>query len=485
MAETGIKKKVLSGLFWKYAERCCAQGVTFIVGIVLARTLMPDDYGLASLSGIFISIMTLVGDLGLGNALIQKGDTDELDYNSVYYINLLLNFVLYAIIYFTAPLGAKFYHEPKITAMIRVSALTLIIGALFSMQYTIVYKKMQFKKFFFATITGTIVSSFVGIYMALNGYGTWAIIGQNLTNTIIDKLFLFYMARWTPKPMFSLKRVKPLFNFGWKMMVSGAIDHLYKDMYSLVIGRQYSKGDLAYHDRGKHYPVLLINNLNTSISSVLFPALSSKKEEKEEFKNMVRRSIKTSTFLVFPCMAGLAGTAKALITILITEKWLPCMPFLWFYCFSYALWPIHTANLQAITAMGRTDVFLRLEIIKKVVGVILLIISVPFGLMAMMWGKVLAALVSSFVNASPNKKLIGYSYIEQLKDILPAFILSAVMLVCVLAVELLGLNIWLTLLIQVPLGVIIYIGGAKLFKFESLEYLWITVKELLPKRKKA
>lgn len=188
MAETGMKKKVLSGLFWKYAERCCAQGVTFIVGIVLARTLTPDDYGLSSLSAIFINILTLVGDLGLGNALIQKKETDELDYNSVYYINLALNFVLYAIIYFAAPLGAKFYREPRITAMIRVSALTLIIGALFSMQYTIIHKKMLFRKFFYSTIAGTIVSSFVGIYMAVKGYGTWAIIGQNLSNTIISKI---------------------------------------------------------------------------------------------------------------------------------------------------------------------------------------------------------------------------------------------------------------------------------------------------------
>ena len=485
MAETGMKKKVLSGLFWKYAERCCAQGVTFIVGIVLARTLTPDDYGLSSLSAIFISILTLVGDLGLGNALIQKQDADEVDFNSVYYINLLLNFTLYAIIFFAAPLGAKFYREPRLTAMIRVSALTLIIGALFSMQYTIIHKKMLFRKFFYSTIAGTIVSSFVGIYMAVKGYGTWAIIGQNLSNTVISKIILAFMAKWTPKPMFSLRRVKPLYNFGWKMMVSSAIDHLYNNMYSLLIGRWYTKTDLAYYNRGKQYPMYIIDNLNSSINSVLFPALSEKQEDKDEFKRMVRRSIKTSTFLIFPCMAGLAGTGRALITILITEKWLPALPFLWFCCFTYALWPIHTANLQAVKAMGRSDVFLNLEVVKKVYGVIILIATLPFGLMTMMWGRVLSTILSSFVNASPNKKLIGYSYFEQVKDILPAFILSGIMLVCVLAVELFGLNVWLTLLIQVPVGVIVYVGGAKLFKFESFEYLWLTVKELLPKRKQA
>ncbi|MBO5505500.1 MAG: lipopolysaccharide biosynthesis protein [Clostridia bacterium] len=485
MAETGMKKKVLSGLFWKYAERCCAQGVTFIVGIVLARTLTPDDYGLSSLSAIFINILTLVGDLGLGNALIQKKETDELDYNSVYYINLALNFVLYAIIYFAAPLGAKFYREPRITAMIRVSALTLIIGALFSMQYTIIHKKMLFRKFFYSTIAGTIVSSFVGIYMAVKGYGTWAIIGQNLSNTIISKIVLAFMAKWTPKLMFSLKRVKPLYKFGWKMMVSSAIDQFYNNMYSLLIGRWYTKTDLAYYNRGKQYPMYIIDNLNSSINSVLFPALSEKQENKEEFKKMVRRSIKTSTFLVFPCMAGLAGTGRALITLLITEKWLPALPFLWFSCFTYALWPVHTANLQAVKAIGRSDVFLNLEVVKKVYGVIILIVTLPFGLMAMMWGRVFSTILSSFVNASPNKKLIGYSYFEQVKDILPAFLLSGIMLVCVLAVELLGFNMWLTLLIQVPVGVIVYAGGAKLFKFESFEYLWLTVKELLPKRKQA
>lgn len=483
MAETGMKNKVLSGLFWRYAERFCAQGVSFIVGIVLARLLTPEDYGLVSLAIVFINILTIVGDLGLNQALIQKKNPDEEECNSVFYANFLFNLGLYLLIFFTAPLGAAFYEEPRLTEIIRVSALTLLISAVFSMHETIITKEMQFKKYFWATITGTILSSVIGIYMAIAGYGVWAILGQTLSSAFLGKLALVFMVRWHPKFIFSFKKVKPLFNFGWKLMISKTIDQVYNNIHSLLIGKFYTKESLAFYNRGKQYPTYIIYNLNQSIMSVIFPALSKTQDDKEEFKRLVRRAIKTSTFLVFPCMAGLAGMGRGLIVAMLTEKWLPALPFLWFSCFTYAFWPVHTANLQAITSIGRSDVFLRLEITKKVYGILILAITLPMGLIPMMWGSVLTTLLSSFVNASPNKKLIGYSYLDQIKDILPAFVLSVVMLVCVLAVELLGLNVWVTMLIQLIVGAVVYIGGALLFKFESLEYLWLTVKGLLPKRK--
>lgn len=473
-----LKRKVISGLFWRYFERCAAQGVTFIVGIVLARVLTPEDYGLSSLSAIYIGIISIISDLGLTRALIQKKDADELDYSSVFYVNLTMSVLVYLIIFFTAPLASMFYKEPRLTAIIRVSSLTMPIGALFAMQSTIITKKMEFKKYFWATITGTIISSFVGIAMALNGLGVWAIVGQSMTNMIIDRLFLTALVRWRPRLMFSKKRVKPLFNYGWRLFVSGALDQIYGNIYSLVIGRVYSTSDLAYYERGKQYPMYIINNINSSIQSVLFPAISTVQNKIEDVKNIVRRSIVTSSFFIFPMMTGLGIMAELIIHVMITDKWLPAVPFIRFCCFTYALWPIHTANLQAISALGRSDIFLKLEVIKKVIGISVLLITLPHGLIAMMWGSSAVAVVSSFLNASPNKKLLGYSYFEQLKDLLPSIVLSAVMAVCVLLVGMIPMNDIVKIFLQVLTGAAVYFGLAKLFRLESLEFILKTAKEL-------
>lgn len=473
-----LKTKVLSGLFWRYFERCAAQGVTFIVGIVLARVLTPDDYGLSSLSAIYIGIISIISDLGLTQAVIQKKDADEIDYNSVFYVNLFMAVLVYFIIFFTAPFAAMFYEQPRLTAIIRVSSLTMPISALFSMQSTIITKRMEFKKYFWATITGTIISSFVGIALALNGMGVWAIVGQSMTNTIIDRLFLTAIVRWKPKAIFSLKRVKPLFNYAWKLLASRALDQVYGNIYSLVIGRVYSTSDLAYYERGKQYPMYIINNINESILSVLFPAISTVQNKIEDVKNIIRRSIVTSSFFIFPMMTGLGVMAELIIHVMITDKWLPAVPFIRFCCFTYALWPIHTANLQAISALGRSDIFLKLEIIKKVIGISVLLITLPHGLIAMMWGSSGAAIISSFLNASPNKKLLGYSYLEQLRDLMPSAVLSVVMGVCVFLIGMIPMNDIVKIFVQVILGAAIYFGLAKLFELECFEFVIKTVKEL-------
>lgn len=473
-----LKTKVLSGLFWRYFERCAAQGVTFIVGIVLARVLTPDDYGLSSLSAIYIGIISIISDLGLTQAVIQKKDADEIDYNSVFYVNLFMAVLVYFIIFFTAPFAAMFYEQPRLTAIIRVSSLTMPISALFSMQSTIITKRMEFKKYFWATITGTIISSFVGIALALNGMGVWAIVGQSMTNTIIDRLFLTAIVRWKPKAIFSLKRVKPLFNYAWKLLASRALDQVYGNIYSLVIGRVYSTSDLAYYERGKQYPMYIINNINESILSVLFPAISTVQNKIEDVKNIIRRSIVTSSFFIFPMMTGLGVMAELIIHVMITDKWLPAVPFIRFCCFTYALWPIHTANLQAISALGRSDIFLKLEIIKKVIGISVLLITLPHGLIAMMWGSSGAAIISSFLNASPNKKLLGYSYLEQLRDLMPSAVLSVVMGVCVFLIGMIPMNDIVKIFVQVISGAAIYFGLAKLFELECFEFVIKTVKEL-------
>jgi O-antigen/teichoic acid export membrane protein len=342
---------------------------------------------------------------------------------------------------------------------------------------------MQFKRFFFATLFGTILSAFTGIFAALKGWGVWALVIQQLTNQVFDTIILWMTVKWRPIFAFSVKRMKRMFSFGWKLLCSSILNTVYNNIYSLIIGKFYSAADLGYYNRGKQYPMLIIQNINDAISSVIFPALSEMQDDKLRFKAMVRRAIMTSTFLIFPAMAGLAAVAKPLVQIMLTDKWLPAVPFIQFCCFTYAFWPIHTANLQAITALGRSDIFLKLEIIKKIMGITVLIITLPHGLMVMMWARCINTVISSILNASPNKKLIGYSYLEQIKDMAPSIVLSLVMAGVVWAVTLLPLTPIIQIVIQVIVGVIVYFGLAKLFKLECLDYVLNTVKEVLKRGK--
>lgn len=483
MSENNLRGKLLSGLFWRYMERCIVQGVSFVVGIILARILTPDDYGLSSLSAIFVSIISVVADLGLTQALIQKKDPDELDFNSVYYVNIFISVAVYAIIFFSAPLAAGFYKDERITALVRVSSLTLPICSIFAIQSTITTKRMEFKKYFWVNIIGAVISSFIGIAFALNGLGVWAIVAQSMASTIVGKILLSFVVRWRPKAMFSFNRVKPLFNYGYKLLISRALDQIYNNIYSLIIGRVYTTSDLAYYNRGKQYPMYIINNINDSILSVMFPAVSSIQDHRKRVKDMVRRSIVTSTFFIFPMMMGLGVMAKPLIQVMITDKWLPAVPFLQFCCFTYAFWPIHTANLQAISALGRSDIFLKLEVIKKVIGVSVLILTIPHGLMVMMYARCVTTVISSFLNAYPNKKLLNYSYFEQLRDMMPSVILSVIMGVFVWGVSFIHMNIAVQIIIQFIVGVVVYLGLAKLFNLECLSYVINIVKNIVNEKK--
>lgn len=473
-----VKNKTLSNMLWRFAERCGAQIIQFVVQIILARLLTPADYGLIGLITVFISISLVFAQSGLGQALVQRKEIDNEEFSTVFYFSLAFSAVLYVILFLCAPLISRFYNEPILTDVVRVLGVTVIIGAVNSVQQSYVQKTMQFKRFFWSTLGGTIVSAAVGIGMAYSGYGVWALVGQQISNQVVNTLILWFMVKWRPMLLFSASKAKRLFSYGWKLLCSSLLDTVYNNIYSLIIGKFYSAAELGYYNRGKQFPMLIIQNINTAIDSVLFPVLSDAQDEKQRLKSMVRRSIVTSTFFIFPAMAGLAAVAKPLTLILLTEKWLPAVPFIWFCCFIYALWPIQTANLQAIKAVGRSDIFLKLEIIKKIMGVAVLIITIPFGLYIMMWARCVTTVLSSFINAYPNKKLLGYSYLEQVKDMLPSFILSAVMLAAVMAVQLLNLSSWLTMVIQIPLGVLVYLAMAKVFKLECLEYIVQMMKSM-------
>lgn len=477
-------KKILSNFIWRLFERCGAQGVTFIVSIVLARLLDPEVYGTLALVTIFITIMQVFVDSGFGTALIQKKDADDLDFSTVFFFNIIMCVTLYLIMFFTAPLIANFYGIPELTPVVRVMSLSLIVSGTKNVQQAYVSRNMIFKRFFFATIGSTIGAAIVGIFMAYKGFGVWALVGQSLFSTVISTAILWITVKWRPKLMFSFQRLKGLFSYGWKLLASALLETLYNDMRQLVIGKMYSSSDLAYYNRGKQLPNLVITNINTSIDSILLPAMSTAQDDREHIKAMTRRSIKVSTYTMFPFMVGLAVCAEPLISLLLTEKWLFCVPYLRIFCFTYAIYPMHTANLNAIKAMGRSDLFLKLEIIKKVIGFASILLTMWHSVMAMALSLVVTAIFNSIINAFPNKKLLGYSYFEQLKDIVPSLIPAAIMGVAVYCVNYLELIHILTLSIQIVIGVTLYIGCSIIFKNETFKYILKMIKGAFNNRKK-
>lgn len=476
--------KVFSNFIWRFAERCGAQGVTFVVSIVLARLLDPSVYGTVALVTVFTTIMQVFVDSGMGSALIQKKDADDLDFSSVFYFNIMMCSVLYLIMFVAAPFIAAFYKTPELTSVVRVLSLILIISGVKNVQQAYVSKNMLFKKFFFSTLGGTIGAAIVGITMAYLGFGVWALVAQMLFNTAVDTTILWITVKWRPKKMFSLERLKGLFSYGWKLLVSSLIDTVYRDLSQLIIGKKYSKNDLAQYNQGSKFPALIVSNINTSIDSVLLPTMSKEQDNPEIVKSMTRRSIKISTYIIMPFMVGLAVCAEPLVSLILTDKWLPCVPFLRIFCFSYAFWPIHTANLNAIKAMGRSDLFLILEILKKAIGLIAILITMWISVMAMAYSLIVTSVLSQLINSYPNKKLLNYSYAQQFKDMLPQICASLFMGVVVYCVQFLGFNSLITLLIQVPVGVLLYVGISKLFRIDSFEYVIATVKGLFATKNK-
>lgn len=322
------------------------------------------------------------------------------------------------------------------------------------------------------------MAAVVGIWMAYEGYGVWALVAQNLVNKVIDTTVLWFTVKWRPQLLFSIKRLKDLVSYGWKLLASSLLDTVYNNLRQLIIGKLYSSSDLAFYNRGKQFPNFVITNINTSIDSVLFPAMSSQQDDTERVKSMTRRSIKISSYIMWPLMMGLAFTATSIVSLVLTDKWLPCVLFLRIFCFVYVFFPIHTANLNAIKAMGRSDLFLKLEVIKKVIGLIVLVCTMWFGVEAMTYSLLVTNVISQIINAYPNRQLLGYSYIDQIKDILPSIAMALFMGFCILAVELLNLGAIATLMTQIVLGIIIYIGLSIIFKVDSFYYLMDMVKEI-------
>ena len=479
------KSKVVSNLIWRFFERCGAQLVSFAVTVVLARILDPAEYGPITKVAVFTTILLVFVDSGMANALIQKKDPDDLDFSSVFWFNLSFGALLYALLFLAAPLIAGLYHDESLVPILRVLGLVLVVAGVKNVQQAYVSKTLQFKRFFFATLGGTLFSAALGIAMAKQGFGVWALVAQQLSNVTVNTIILWFTVGWRPKRLFSLQRLKGLLAYGWKLLGAQLLDTVYLKIYPLIIGVKYTDEELAFFDRGNHLPNLVVENINYSIDSVLLPVLSDQQDRRDALREMTRRAIRTSCYVMMPLMAGLAVCAEPLIRLLLTEKWLPCVPFLQVFCVYYAFFPLHTANLNAIKAVGRSDLFLVLEVIKKLLETAVLILTVGISPFAMALGQLFCGVASLLINAWPNRKLLSYPYRQQMKDVLPVLALSLGMAAVVWPVTLLGLPDVLTLLIQIPLGVCVYVLGSRLMKLDGFETILSLIQKTLRRGKEA
>ncbi len=474
--------RVLSNFIWRLLERFGAQGVTFIVSLVLARILGPEVYGTVAIVLVFIAIFDVFVDSGLGNALIQKKDADDADFSSVFYFNISVCLVLYLLVFLLAPVFARLYENDLFVPVLRVMGLELIISGFKNIQFAYVSRHMEFKKFFFATLTGTIIAAPVGIIMALRGYGVWAIVAQNLTNITMDTIILWISVKWKPKKAFSWERLKGLLNYGWKLLASSLLETVYQKLRQLIIGRRYSATDLAYYNKGETFPNTAVNNVNSAMNSVLFPVMSENQDNSENIKAITKKAISIGSYVLMPMMAGLAACAEPLVLLMLGEAWLPCVPYLQVFCFVYAFYPFHVANLNAIKAVGRSDIYLKQEIAKKIVGILAIIVTMRISVFAIALGLVFTDLIDQVINSFPNGKLINYAYKEQLEDLAGPFFLSVMMGGIVYLINFVPISSFLQLIIQIPLGITLYVALSKLYRLDIFKYLISSVRMLLKRQ---
>lgn len=479
-----LRASALSNMAWKLFERIGAQLISFIVQLVLARLLMPEEFGVIAIVTVFISFFNVFITNGLGTALIQKKDADNEDFSTVLIFNVVFSAAIYIALFVAAPYIASFYENELLTPILRVLGIQIILSGLKTVQQAYVARNMMFRLFFWSTLVGTLISGVVGIILAYLGAGVWALIAQHLTNSTIDVLVLALTMRWKPRRSFSAKRLKPLVSFGWKILASALVDNVYNNLRALIIGKKYSSEDLAYFNRGQQLPDLIYENTAVTVESVLFPVMAKVQEETEVLKGITRRFIKVCSYVMTPLLVGVAVTAEPLVKVLLTEKWIFAIPYIRIYCFVRALGPMQIANMQAIKALGRSDISLRIEVTKKIIGLTILLASMHFGVFWIAMSNILYSLIVLVVNASPIKRLIGYGYWQQVKDLLPSFGASAVMGIAVFSVSFLPIPDVFVLLLQILVGVAVYFAVSVFFKMESFTYFFDLVKQYFFSKKK-
>ncbi|MCB5372179.1 lipopolysaccharide biosynthesis protein [Amedibacillus dolichus] len=463
-------KKIASGMFWKMGERFFAQGVSFLISLVLARILSPDDYGVIAMILVFINLANVFVSNGFSVALIQKKDADELDFSTMFYCSFFISIIIYLVLFIFSPLIGDFYKHDSLSVLLRVLGLKLIINSINSIQHAYISRKMEFKKFFYSTSIGTFISAIAGIYMAYHGFGAWALVAQYLINSIIDTIVLLITVDWKPKFVFSKERAINLLGFGWKVTLADFVATAYNEMRSLVIGRYYTSADLAYYNKSEQFPKLFVNNIMTTVSSVLFPALADVSDEKEKIRNMTRTAIRMTCYIIFPIMVGMIIISTPLVRLLLTDKWLPVVPYLQITCISYAILPLNNTNVQAIKAMGEGSTYLRIELLKKVFGIVIIFLAARISVMAVAVSAVVIAFIYLMINIIPNGKILDYGLRKQMKDIFPSFMASIFMgFIGLVVARFLNCSDLMIIAIEVIVctfvyGIISYVFGFKEFK---------------------
>lgn len=467
MAEESLKTKTVKGVAWSGIDNVTQYGVAFVVSIVLARLLSPDDYGLIGIIAIFTAVCNSLIYGGFGTALIRKKDATDDDYNTVFLVNLISSLFLYAVIFFCSPLIANFFQRDELTALTRVSALGMIIGALALVQQTILTKRIDFKTQTKITFIASIVSGVVGIGLALLGFGVWALVFQGLISSIARTLLLWVYNRWIPNFKFSNQSFHELFGFGWKLMVSGLLDTVWKQLYQVVVGKFYNPATLGQYTRAKGFSELFSSNLTSVIQRVTYPVLSNIQDEKERMVLAYRKIIRVSMFISSIAMFALGAISEPLLNCLIGPKWHEAAIYLPLICISASTYPLHALNLNMLEVQGRSDLFLGLEIIKKTIAVGPLLIGAFVGIIPMLYTNLITTVIAFFLNSHYSGKMIGYSSWMQIKDVAPSYGIATIVALSVFFLKYLPVTNWVILPIQIAVGMIAFVLVCRLFRVEE------------------
>lgn len=450
-----LKNKTVKGTVWSFLDAFLGQGVTFLVGLVLARLLSPEEYGLIAIITIFISVFNSIVDSGFSNALIRKQDATEADYNTVFYTNLVISAVLSTALFFGAPLIADFFSRPQLTSLTKAMSSVVIINAFAIVQNIRLTKNIDFKTKTKVSLIASLTSGVIGIAMAFGGFGVWSLVAQQISKQLLNSVFLWFFIRWMPKLLFSWKSFKEMFDFGWKLLVSGLINTIWTEIYQVIIGKFYQPQTLGQYTRAQQFSSIFSSNLTSIIQRVSYPVLSQLQDDKERLKSGYKRIIKITMLVSFVLMLGLAAIAKPMILVLIGDKWLPAVPFLQILCFNMMLYPLHSINLNMLQVQGRSDLFLKLEIVKKIVGVIPLCLGIFVNIYYMLIGSVFVGFFSYYLNARYSGPFLNYSIKEQVKDIMPGFSIALLVALPVYAISYLPLNPFILLPMQLLVGLLI------------------------------
>lgn len=467
-------KTIIRSFIWKLLERCSVQGVTFIISIVLARLLLPSEYGLIAIVLVFTSLANVIIEGGFSTALIQKKEADNLDFSTAFIFSFIISVILYIILFIGASFIANFYNQQNLILIIRIISISLLFGSVNSIQRAYVSKHMLFNKLFKCSLISVIISGGVGILMAYKGFGVWALVSQYMLSQIVNTLILCVLLPWKPALSFSKERFHSLFDFGWKIFASNMMVSLFVNIRSLLIGKLFTPSALAYFDKGKQFPSIIMDNINSSIQTILLPVLSDKQDDRTKVKSMLRRSIKMSSLFIFPLLIGLIVCANPLVETLLTENWIHTVEFIQIFSIAYLFMPIQIANVEAIKALGYSSITLKLESYKKIIEIVILVISLFYGVIWIAWGVVVYNAICMFINLYPCKKLLGYSYKEQLMDILPTFVIACIMGGCIYCISLLPFfrcSPLILIICQIISAAPIYALICFVAKLESFTYL--------------